>query len=67
MKRLRMPAIVIVSVLTASFGWWRFGTRYVPTGQPPLATLDPHSLGALKDDFNRFSGQTRVIVLLSPT
>jgi len=67
MKLLRRIALVVVLVLAAGYGWWRFGTRYVPAGQPPLATVDAASLAALKEDFNRAAGETRIILLLSPT
>ena len=67
MRRVRIPLLVVLLVLAAGYGWWQFGTRYVPEGQPPLATLHPASLAALKEDFNRASGDTRIIVLLSPT
>ena len=35
-----------------------------PAGQPPLSTL---SVEAFRDAFNRDSGMTRVLALLSPT
>jgi hypothetical protein len=69
LKRRRLSTILVVLsvALLAALGWWRFGTREVPPGQPPLATLDASSIAALQDDFNRAAGQTRIIVLLSPT
>ena len=67
LKRIKTAAIVLLVLLVATFLWWRFGTRYVPDGQPPLATVDAGYLAALKDDFNRASGETRIILLLSPT
>ena len=67
MRRLKQSAIVLFVLFAAAALWWRFGTRYVPEGQPPLATVDASSLAALKDDFNRAAGETRVILLLSPT
>ena len=67
LKRIKTAAIVLLVLLVAAFLWWRFGTRNVPDGQPPLATVDAGYLTALKDDFNRASGETRIILLLSPT
>jgi hypothetical protein len=67
LKLLRRAALVFVIMLAAAYGWWRFGTRYVPEGQPPLATVDAARLATLKEDFNRAAGDTRIIVLLSPT
>jgi hypothetical protein len=66
MKRFRLAALV-VTVLLAVMAWGQFGTRHVPAGQPPLLTLDRHSIAALRDDFNQAIGQTRIVVLLSPT
>jgi hypothetical protein len=67
MRRLRTALLVVLLVLAGAYGWWQFATRYVPAGQPPLATVDPSSIAALREDFNRASADTRVIVLLSPT
>jgi hypothetical protein len=67
LKRITRLAIVLLILLAAGFLWWRFATRYVPDGQPPLATVDAGYIAALKDDFNRASGETRIILLLSPT
>jgi hypothetical protein len=63
-RRARGVAIAVLVLLAAAYLWWRLGTRHVPDGQPPLATMD---VAALRDDFNRAAGHTRVIVLLSPT
>jgi hypothetical protein len=67
MKRLRLPVITVLVLIAAAFAWWRFGTRHVPEGQPPLATLDTTTIAALRDDFNDATGRTRIIVLLAPT
>jgi hypothetical protein len=64
MKRLRLIAIALMVLVAAAYAWWQFGTRYVPAGQPPLAAMD---VAALRVEFNRAAGQTRVILLLSPT
>jgi hypothetical protein len=66
-RRISIAALVIVAALLGAYAWWQFGTRHVPAGQPPLATLDAGSLAALRDDFNRRAGETRIIILLSPT
>jgi hypothetical protein len=66
MKRTRLLSLVLVAIV-AAFGYARFLTHNTPAGQPPLAYLDAASLGALKADFNRAAGETRMIVLLSPT
>ena len=65
--RLRRIALALLLVVLAGFGWWRFGTRYTPSGQQPLITIDPAALAAMREDFNRAADGERVIVLLSPT
>jgi hypothetical protein len=59
-------AIVVVVVCLALFGWFGLGHE-TPTGQPPLVELTTESMAALKADFNRAAGGTRIIALLSPT
>ena len=66
-RRLLIALVVIAAIGAGTFAWLRFGTHYTPAGQPPLATLDAGSLATLKADFNRAAGETRMIVLLSPT
>jgi hypothetical protein len=70
MNRRRLLVIflvVLAAIGCGTFAWVRFATHDTPAGQPPLATLDPGSLAILKADFNRAVGETRIIVLLSPT
>ncbi len=64
MTRVRFLLIALVVVLAAAYLWRSFGTHRVPEGQPPLASMD---VAALREDFNRAAGHTRIIVLLSPT
>jgi hypothetical protein len=64
MKRLLVVAFVLLLAALAGYLWLQFGTREVPHGQPPLATMD---LAELKAEFNRGAAQARVVVLLSPT
>jgi hypothetical protein len=67
-RKLLIALIVVIAAIGAgTFAWVRFATHYTPAGQPPLATLDAGSLGTLKEEFNRAVGETRMIVLLSPT
>lgn len=67
MNRRRALALTLLVALIGAFGWWRFGSRIVPAGQPPLVTLDSASMVAFREDFNRAVGDVRIIVLLSPT
>jgi hypothetical protein len=63
----RLLSGVPLAAILAALAWLLYGPREAPPGQPPLAYLDPSSLEALKADFNRASGETRIVVLLSPT
>jgi hypothetical protein len=67
MNRRRALALTVLIALVAALSWWRFGTRIVPAGQPPLVTLDSASFVTLREDFSRGVGDVRIIVLLSPT
>jgi hypothetical protein len=40
---------------------------HVPQAQAQLVVVDRQALSTLRDDFNRMSGSTRIILLLSPT
>jgi hypothetical protein len=66
-RKLLVILVALVVIGGGTFAWLHFGTHYTPSGQLPLATLDPGSLATLKADFNRAAGETRMIVLLSPT
>ena len=64
-----LGALVAAAVLLAvlAFAWLRLAPRHVPSGQPPLSTLDERSLPAFRDAFNASKGEVRVLALLSPT
>jgi hypothetical protein len=66
-RRPRRIAIAVVTLLLAAAAYGYFGTHRVPAGQPALVTIEAGSLDSLRHDFNRASGETRIIVLLSPT
>jgi hypothetical protein len=66
-KLLIALVIVIATIGAGTYARVRLATHYTPAGQPTLATLDAASLATLKVEFNRAAGETRVIVLLSPT
>jgi hypothetical protein len=67
MTRRKLLVILVLVALAGALGYFRFATHDAPAGQPPLAYLDPGSLAALKADFNGAAGETRIILLLSPT
>ena len=66
-KLVLVVLVVLAAIGAGTFAWVRFATHDTPPGQPPLATLDAGSLATLKTEFNRAAGDTRMIVLLSPT
>lgn len=65
-RRVLWIAIAIVAFGIA-LGWYLYGPRTVPPGQPQLATLHPAALDGFREEFNRAAGQVRVVILLSPT
>jgi hypothetical protein len=66
-RRTGPIAIAVVALLLAAAAYRSFGTHHVPVGQPALVTIDSGSIDSLRQEFNRASGETRIIVLLSPT
>jgi hypothetical protein len=67
MTRRKLLLIVVLTAIAAASAYVGLATHETPAGQPPLAYLDPTSLAALKADFNGAAGETRIVVLLSPT
>ena len=67
MNRRTLFLFGLLLAVVGAFAFVRFATHDAPAGQPPLAYLDSTSLAALKTDFNRAAGETRLIVLLAPT
>ena len=65
-RRLRITVAVAFAAVIGPVGYLLVAHR-APAGQPPLAMLDAGSMSALRTDFNAAAGETRVIVLLSPT
>jgi hypothetical protein len=59
--------LAIAVALAAAFGRQQFATHNTPGGQPALVELAPHSVETLRADFNKATGDVRLIVLLSPT
>jgi hypothetical protein len=66
-RRLLLVLLAVVVVAVGALAWLNLATHYTPAGQSPLTTLDVASLSSLKEDFNRASAESRMIVLLSPT
>ena len=66
-SRSRWLGAALLAFIALATLWYFYGERRVPEGQPPLVTLGAATLDALRADFNREAGHTRIIVLLSPT
>lgn len=66
-RRLLLVLLAVVIIGVGALAWLNLATHYTPTGQPPLTRLDAASLSTLKEEFNRASSESRMIVLLSPT
>jgi hypothetical protein len=64
-KRVVLLAASAVGLLALAFGWFRWGPRKVPTGQPPLARLS--AIDPIRSSFNEASDRFRLVALLSPT
>lgn len=67
MTHRRTLALTIFVAIVMALGWWQFATRIVPTGQPPVVTIDPANMATLRNEFNAAAGDVRIIALLSPT
>ena len=65
--KVRPLFIAVLAVLLGAFGWYLWGERHTPAGQPPLATLDTVSLDTLRGEFNGHADKVRIVILLSPT
>ncbi len=63
----RRRAIAAALLIVLGLGAWYLGRPHVPEGQPPLATLDAASMGALRDAFNSDVQHVRIFILQSPT
>ena len=50
-----------------SVGWYLWGSRRGPRGQPPLTLLTSTNLDQFKSAFNDAADRNRLVLLLSPT
>jgi hypothetical protein len=50
-----------------SVGWYLWGSRSAPRGQPPLTSLTSTNLDQFKIAFNGAADRRRLVLLLSPT
>jgi hypothetical protein len=57
-------ALVFVAL---SIGWYLWGSRRSPRGQPPLTQLTSTNFDQFKGVFNGAADRGRLVLLLSPT
>jgi hypothetical protein len=65
-KRLTILGVFVMIGLLA-LGWHIYGRARVPAGQHPLVFLTSGNFAQLRTAFNAFSGDVRIVLLLSPT
>jgi len=56
------PVVVVLCI-----GWYLWGSRRAPRGQPPLTSLTSTNLDQFKSAFNGAADRNRLVLLLSPT
>jgi len=56
----------VVALLLAAF-FYLYGGSQAPAGQQPLQGVTAQSVGEIKNAFKAASGETRIVLLLSPT
>ena len=66
-RRKKLLVLVIVIAAAVGASWYQFGGHRTAEGQRPLADLSTGSLDQFRTDFNAAAGETRMILLLSPT
>lgn len=67
MSRKLLPLISLVAVVAALAGYYTYGSRRTPSGQPPLASLEPATVPGFLESFNAAADSLRVLAFFSPT
>jgi len=65
--KVKYVAWFVLAVVALSVGWYLWGSRRAPLGQPPLTSLTPNNLDQFKSTFNDAADRARLVLLLSPT
>jgi hypothetical protein len=65
--KVKYAAWFALVVVALSVGWYLWGSRRAPRGQPPLTSLPPNNLDQFKSTFNGTADRARLVLLLSPT
>jgi hypothetical protein len=66
MKMKYAAGFALLAVVLA-VGWYFWGSRRAPRGQPPLTSLTSANFEQFKSEFNNASDCARLVLLLSPT
>lgn len=66
MKHKFILAAILTLALIGALVYF-YGGSQAPVGQPALQSLIPQNLSEIKTSFNAAKGDTRVLLLLSPT
>ena len=64
-RKRALGLTVVVSLLVVAFYLW--GSNDTPPGQPPLVSLNHGNLSNFQQSFDAAAGDTRIVLLLSPT
>jgi hypothetical protein len=67
MKKALAALALVLALALALAGWYSWGPRHTPAGQPALTSLSPANFEVLRQAFNSASDQVRLVLLLSPT
>jgi hypothetical protein len=65
--KVKYEAWFVLVVVVLTIGWYLWGSRRAPRGQPPLTSLTPANLDLFKSAFNGATDRNRLVLLLSPT
>ena len=67
MRKALAALAVIIALALALAGWYSWGPRHSPAGQPPLTALTSANFEVIRQAFNGASDQVRLVLLFSPT
>jgi hypothetical protein len=65
--RTKSTVWLTATALLLVLGWYLWGSRGTPPGQPALTSLTEGNFEKFRSDFNSGSGEARLVLLLSPT
>ena len=65
-KRFRIGGALLAAGLLV-LAYYQYAPRHAPYGQPALTQLTPQNFAEFQKAFNDAAGDTRLLVLLSPT